>query len=95
MFRSKLALLVLLFCLFGALTAFAQRGLQQQCTNQVEIQVHVTYPDERPAPQQLRVDLLDASGVAAMEAFTNDSGQTHFHITGSWQFSAEGLRNRH
>ena len=86
MFRSKLPLLVLLFWLFGALIAFAQRGPQTQCSSQVDIQVHVTYADERPASQQLRVDLLDASGVSAMEAFTNDSGQTHFRIMGCGNF---------
>jgi Flp pilus assembly protein TadD len=85
MFRSKLAILVLLFSLFATLTTFAQRGSRAQ-SNQVEIQVHVTYPDERPAPKQLRVDLMDASGITAMEAFTDDSGQVHFYITGSGSF---------
>ena len=80
MFRSKLGLLILLFSLFVAPIAFAQRASQRN--SQVDIRVHVTYADERPASQQLRVDLLDASGVAAMEAFTDDSGQAHFHITG-------------
>ena len=88
MFRSKSALLVLLFSLLVASIAFAQRGSESQL-NQVEIQVHVTYPNGRPAPQLLRVDLMDSSGVSAMETFTNDLGEAHFHITGSGDFQVK------
>jgi Tfp pilus assembly protein PilF len=85
MFRSKSALLALLLSLFVASVAFAQRGSRSQPT-EVEIQVRVTYPNEQSAPQQLRVDLLNASGVSLMETFTNDLGQADFHLTGSGNF---------
>ena len=85
MFRSKSALLVLWFWLFVALVAFAQRGSRSQ-SNPVEIQVQVTYLNEQPAPQLLRVELLNSSGVSAMETLTNDLGQAHFRIMGQGNF---------
>ena len=85
MFRSKSTLLTLLFSLFVTAVAFAQRGSRSQ-PNGVEIQVRVTYPNEQPAPQQLRVDLLNSSGTLVMETFTNDLGQADFRLTGSGSF---------
>ena len=85
MFRSKSALLALGFSLFVSSVAFAQRGSRSQ-PNQVEIQVHVTYPNERAAPQQLQVDLQSSSGATIMQTFTDDLGQADFHLTGSGNF---------
>ena len=85
MVRSKSALRVLWFWLFVALVAFAQRG-SRSLPNQVETQVQVTYLNERPAPQLLRVELLNSSGVSAMETLTNDLGQAHFRIMGQGNF---------
>jgi TolA-binding protein len=84
MFRSKSAL-VLLFSLSAAALAFAQRGAGSQA-NQVEIEVHVTYLDNRPAPQLLRVELINNSGITASQAFTNDSGQAHLQISGGGNY---------
>ncbi len=85
MFRSKSALLVLLFSLSVVSVAFAQRGSRSQ-PNGVELQVHVTYPDERPAPEQLRCDLVNSAGVTMMETFTNALGQAEFLVNGEGNF---------
>ena len=85
MFRSKSAFLVPLFSLVASI-AFAQRTSQSQCNNQVDIQVRVTYLDRRPAPQLLRVTLLNSSNVLTMETFTDDSGQARFQMTGCGNF---------
>ncbi len=89
MFRSKLGLLVVLFLLLGALRTSAQTTSQSQCNQQVDIQVHVTYSNGKAAPQQLQVALQDSSGIPAMEAFTNDSGQAHFRSSGCGHFRVQ------
>ncbi len=86
MFRSKSILLALLFSLLVTRVAIAQRGGVRSQPNGVEIQVRVTYPNEQPAPQQLRVELLNSSGTLVMETFTNDLGQADFRLTGSGNF---------
>jgi Tfp pilus assembly protein PilF len=85
MLRSKSALLAFLFSLLIASCAFAQRSSRSQPT-EVEIQVRVTYPNEQPAPQQLRVDLLNSSGIPVMQTLTNDMGKADFHVVGSGDF---------
>ena len=86
MFRSKSILLALLSLLLVTTVASAQRGGVRSQPNGVEIQVRVTYPNEQPAPQQLRVELLNSSGTLVMETFTNDLGQADFRLTGSGNF---------
>jgi Flp pilus assembly protein TadD len=86
MFRSQSILLTLLFLLLVTSIASAQRGGVRSQPTGVEIQVRVTYPNEQPGPQQLRVDLLNSSGVSVMETFTNDLGQADFKLTGSGSF---------
>ncbi len=85
MFRSKSILPALLFSLVLTSIAFAQRGSRPQPTGS-EIQVRVTYTNERPAPQQLRVELLNSSGTPVMETFTDDLGQADFRVAGSGSF---------
>ncbi len=85
MFRPKSIIYTLLFLLCLTSIASAQRGSRPQPTGS-EIQVRVTYPNERPAPQQLRVDLLNSSGTSVMETFTDDLGQADFRVTGSGNF---------
>jgi Flp pilus assembly protein TadD len=85
MFRLKSIIPVLLFSLLATSISTGQRGSRTQPTGS-EIQVRVTFPNERPAPQQLRVDLVNSSGVTVMETFTDDLGQADFHLTGSGNF---------
>jgi Flp pilus assembly protein TadD len=83
MIRSKSSFLAL--SLLVASCAFAQRSSRSQPT-EVEIMVRVTYPNEQPAPQQLRVELLNSSGIPVMESLTNDMGQAEFRVVGSGNF---------
>jgi tetratricopeptide (TPR) repeat protein len=85
MFRLKSIVPALLFLLFLSSSAYAQRGSRSQPSG-AQIQVRVTYPNERPAPQQLRVDLLNSSGTVVMQTFTDDLGQADFRVTGSGNF---------
>ncbi len=85
MFRLKSIIPVLLFSLLATSISPGQRGSRTQPTGS-EIQVRVTYPNERPAPQQLRVDLLNSSGTSVMETFTDNLGQADFRVAGSGNF---------
>ena len=91
MFRSKSVLLVVVFWLFVASVAFAQRGSKP--STQVEIQVRVTYPNEHSAPQQLRVDLLSSTGATVMQTFTDDLGQAAFsgQLIGNFRVKVSGM----
>ncbi len=55
----------------------AQRSQQ---TN-IEIQVRVTYEDDRPAGQQIKIDLTNASGIPISQAFTDTSGRAIFSVS--------------
>jgi Flp pilus assembly protein TadD len=84
-FRSKPVLFALLFFVSISSLTFAQRGSRSQ-PNEVDIQVRVTLPNDQPAPEQLRVDLINSSNVSVVEDFTNSVGQAVFHINGSGTF---------
>lgn len=55
----------------------AQRSQNEGPT---DIQVYVTYDDNRPAGEQLRVDLSNAGGIPMSQSFTNSSGRTLFQV---------------
>ena len=51
-----------------------------------ELQVHVTFPNERSAGKQLRVELLTGSGIPVSETLTNEEGQASFILSGIGNF---------
>ena len=71
-------------CLFVSLlvtSACAQRGSRggMDTSSTGNVTIRVVYPDERPAPAQLLVQLMGGGSAAAMAtAFTNAAGETTF-----------------
>ena len=57
----------------------AQRN-QQQHGNGTEIQIHVTYDNNQPAEGQIRVDLLNESGIPISQGFTSDDGRASLRV---------------
>jgi Tfp pilus assembly protein PilF len=55
----------------------AQRG---QTEGPTDIQVYVTFDDSRPAGEQLRVDLANATGLLMSQAFTDSSGRAILQV---------------
>jgi Flp pilus assembly protein TadD len=47
----------------------------------VDILVRVTYANERPAGDQIRVQLLNGAGVPLEDTFTNKDGRVSFHLS--------------
>jgi len=47
-----------------------------------DIQVHVTFDDNRPVSEQLRVDVLNASGIPIAQGLTDTSGRAMFQVNG-------------
>ncbi len=78
MFRLTLASLALLVSLAACPVAFAQG--RTGSTTAVEIQVHVSYADERPAGQQVQVDLLNEESVPIDQTFTDSEGRASFRV---------------
>ena len=70
-FRFALPLVLL------ALPLHAQRS---QSEGPTDIQVYVTYDNSRPAGEQLRVDLSNASGIPMTQAFTDSSGRALLQV---------------
>jgi hypothetical protein len=60
-----------------ALPLQAQRSQNEGPT---DIQVHVTYDDSRPAGEQLRVDLANATGILMSQAFTDTGGRAVLQV---------------
>jgi tetratricopeptide (TPR) repeat protein len=79
MFRPKLAILIVLISLCAYSPAFAQTrsGKPTIC----EIQVHVTYENDRHAGLHLRVDLLNEQSVLMDQQFTDGEGRVSFHVS--------------
>jgi tetratricopeptide (TPR) repeat protein len=85
--RRRLApLLLALLCLPLQLTA-------QQHQTAGNLQVYVTYPDDRAVSEQLKVELISgSSGTQVGEAYTDDRGRAHFSNlpAGTYQLSVSG-----
>jgi len=58
-----------------------------------EIQVRVTYEDDRPAGMQIRLELLNETGIPITQAFTDSEGRAVFRITnlGAYRVRASGI----
>jgi Tfp pilus assembly protein PilF len=54
-----------------------------------DIQVYVTFEDSRPAGEQLRVDLSNASGIPMTQAFTDSSGRALLQVGGQGGYTVK------
>ena len=72
--------------------AIAQVSMPARTTS-VELQVRITFQDDRAAGDQIRVELITGTGTKAGEAFTNGDGRTSFHITspGAYELRVSGI----
>ena len=89
MWRLKSSFLALLISLFACNVAFAQRSGPGTV-----IEVHVSYTNDRPAGQQIQVDLLNGQSVSIAKSFTNSEGRAEFQVGrgdgGSFRVQASG-----
>jgi len=83
MYWLKSVSLALLVPIFTCPVAFAQGP-----TSRIEVQVHVTYGNDRPVSQQLQIDLLNGQGTPVAQSFSDSTGQAVFYITGGGTFRA-------
>jgi len=62
-------------------------------TTSVEIIVRVTFANDRNAGDQIRIDLINDTGVPVGEGFTDSEGRAAFHVegAGSYEIRASGL----
>ncbi len=77
--------MIRLLRLFGLLLPLVLLGLPLQAQHgqtegPTDIQVRVTFDDSRPAGEQLRVDLSNASGILMSQAFTDSSGRALLQV---------------
>ena len=93
MCRLRPAFRALLFSLLACPLAFAQ-GRSQKPTI-CEIQVHVTYENDRHVGMQVKVDLLNEQYLLMDEQFTDNEGQVSFHVSsvdpGGYRVRASGI----
>jgi len=75
--------LAFLLSIFTCLVAFAQGTAPR-----IEVQVHVSYGNDRPVSQQLQIDLLNAQGTPVGQTFSDSTGQAVFYISGGGIFRA-------
>ena len=83
---KSLSIATLVFVLFGVAALAQRRGASSQ--TQTEIQVRVSYEDERPVEQQLQVDLLNDQGIPLLQTVSDSEGRATFHISGGGVFRA-------
>jgi tetratricopeptide (TPR) repeat protein len=66
--------------LLGTVALAQRRGTMSQSST--EIQVHVSYTDERPVGRQIQVDLLNEQSIPIQQTFTDSEGRATFTIMG-------------
>ena len=81
----SLTLTLLASVLVGS-TAFAQRRGGTSIPSSTEIQVRVSYTDERHVGEQIEVDLLNEQSITVGQTFTDSEGHATFQITGGGVF---------
>lgn len=69
-----------LLCTLCTVSAVAQRTGPTKATS-AEINVRVTYDNDRPAGNQIRVDLTNETGIPIATAFTDTDGRASFRVT--------------
>lgn len=84
MWRLKFASLALTFLVsvLGGSLAFAQKRSGPIINTPTEIQVRVTFTDERHVSQQIEVDLLNEQSMTLFQAFTDSEGRVSFQVSG-------------
>ncbi len=72
--------------------AAAQLNPPARQTN-VDIDVRITYENDRSVSGQIRIDLLNETGITIAETFTDPDGRGHFHVTsaGGYRVRASGM----
>ena len=82
---------VLLPVLFGSAALAQRRGTMTQTST--EIQVRVSYTDERPVGRQIELDLLNEQSISVQQTFTDSEGRASFMISGGgvYRVRASGL----
>jgi tetratricopeptide (TPR) repeat protein len=88
MCRLKSASLALLVSIFVCSVAFAQRSGSSTTPSVTEIQVRVSYANERAVGQQIMVELLNQQSIPVIVTFTDSEGRAIFHITGGGVYRA-------
>ena len=78
MCRRTSAFLALLISLLACRLGHAQARVAP--TTVVEIQVRVAYANERPAGQQIQIDLLNEQSIAIEQTFTDSEGRASFRV---------------
>ena len=88
MFGSSTVRLLMALLISGATVCAGQNVGSDRNTN-VSIQVRVMFDDERPASDQIRVQLLTDAGVPVANSFTDTYGRASFWITFPGVFRVE------
>ena len=84
MCRLKSTSFALLVPLFVCSLASAQGGRPATtATSGCDIQVRVSYANDRPLGEQIMVELVNEQSVPVLQAFTDSQGQVMFHV--SWE----------
>ena len=88
MCRLKSTSLALLVPIFVCSIAFAQRSGSATTPTVTEIQVRVSYDNERPVGQQIMVELINEQSVPVLQTFTDSEGRAVFNIMGGGVYRA-------
>ncbi len=84
---------IFLVCVLAGSTAFAQRRGGGSIPSNTDIQVRVTYPDERHVGTQIEVDLLNEQSITVGQTFTDSEGHATFQIGGGGVFRVRASGN--
>lgn len=91
--KSAPLTLTLLVCVLPGSMAFGQRRSGSTIPSTTEIQVGVSYADERHVGQQVEVDLLNEQSIPVSQAFTDSEGRAVFQISGGGVFRVRAAGN--
>src|SRR5208337_3811370 len=75
--------------LFAAPTLCLGQGISTSRSTNCDIQVRVTFEDDRAAGDQLRVELLNDSDATIGNTFTDSNGRASFHVTAPVQYRVQ------
>src|SRR5271165_1121279 len=89
MCRLKSTSLALLVPLFVCSLAFAQGRSPSTTPAVCEIQVRISYTNERPVGQQIMVELVNEQSVPVLQTFTDSEGRAVFQLAGGGVYRAK------
>jgi tetratricopeptide (TPR) repeat protein len=89
---ERAAFLVISALLLCPVATRAQRNPNANLPRPSDVEVRLTYENDRPASGQIRVQLLTMTGSTIGEQFTHDQGQVSFHNVspGNYRLLASG-----